>query len=103
MPIALLFVRGSTDVQHRSLQSSTLNNFLSNLGLCLTARKGKVINMKTKIVSILAAAAFTIGSFTNVYAADTLTKTAAYNYAVMSESEKTDFINANLSTRLQQL
>lgn len=59
--------------------------------------------MKTKIVSILAAAAFTTGSFTNVYAADTLTKTAAYNYAVMSESEKTDFINANLSTTLQHL
>lgn len=59
--------------------------------------------MKTKIVSIFAAAAFTIGSFTNVYAADALPKTAAYNYAVMSESEKTDFINANLSTRLQHL
>ena len=30
-PIALLFARGGTDVQHHSLQSSTLNDFLSDL------------------------------------------------------------------------
>ena len=48
-------------VQHRSLQSGTLNNFLSNLVLCLAAREGMVINMK--INKFIAATAVAIMFF----------------------------------------
>ena len=46
-------------VQHRSLQSGTLNNFLSNLVLCLESRKGAGINMNNVYTIIIIVAYLT--------------------------------------------
>lgn len=66
--------------------------------------------MKKKLVSLIMAAALTTGTTTGVFAADNSGVNMGVNmgvamadYGSMSESDKRDFINANLSVRLQHL
>lgn len=58
--------------------------------------------MKKKIISIIIAAAMTASTAVSVLAADD-TAAGTEVYTSMSETEKTDFINDNLSVRLQHL
>lgn len=60
--------------------------------------------MKRKIISILLATTMTVSTAVGVFAADgTTTATDVEAFASMSTNDKTDFINANLSVRLQHL
>lgn len=66
--------------------------------------------MKKKLVSLIMAAALTTGTTAGVFAADNSGVNMGVNmgvamadYGSMSESDKRDFINANLSVRLQHL
>lgn len=59
--------------------------------------------MKRKIISIIIAAAMTASAAASVFAADNNTAAGTEAYTAMNEQEKTDFINDNLSVRLQHL
>lgn len=59
--------------------------------------------MNKKIISILIAASMAASTAVNVFAAERTDAAASEVYSAMSENEKTDFINANLSVRLQHL
>ncbi len=59
--------------------------------------------MKKEIISIILAAAMTAGATVSVSAADNADTAGMEVQTSMSASEKTDFINANLSVRLQHL
>ena len=58
--------------------------------------------MKRKIISFIIAAAMVTSTAASVFAEDN-TATGMEVYTTMSETEKTDFINDNLSVRLQHL
>lgn len=59
--------------------------------------------MKKKIISFIITAAMAVSTATVSFSAENNTAAGTEVYTAMSEQEKTDFINDNLSVRLQHL